>query len=150
MSRLTRTTSASKHDAARRRIIAAVAQRASISTSAASLALDELFEQIRTEVSLGRVVSWPTLGSFGPAVRRVRSRDVEEVSLRSVPRFCASRSFQLQVRGSVPPNAAAVKRLRRVTVDNRPSGDLRPLDVSGDTTREDIRASIARQLAAPR
>lgn len=142
--------SASKHDVTRRRIIAAVALRASISTAAASLALDELFEQIRTEVALGRVVSWPTLGTFGPAVRRVRSRHADEVSLRSVPRFCASRSFQLQVRGSVPPNAAAVKKLRRITSNSQPSGDLRPLDVLGETTREDVRASITRQLEAPR
>jgi nucleoid DNA-binding protein len=134
----------------RRQILHAVARRANITVEAASFAVDELFELIRLEVSRGRVVSWPQIGAFGPYVRRVRGRKGESSSVRCTPRFSASRSFRLQVRGTCPPNASGAKKMRRHSINNAPSRGLPPSSPLAVTTREAIRASITRQLLAAR
>lgn len=141
---------ASDYAATRRRIISAVARRANITTEAASFALDEFFEQIREEVSRGRVVTFPMLGMFGPYTRRVRGRRGEGSCVRVTPRFAASRSFRLQVRATCPPNATGAKRLKRFAINHAPSKGLQPVPLPGEMTVQQFRESITRQLLAAR
>lgn len=128
-----------------KRVLVETSYRLDMEREEVAAVVGAFLEELADEVAHGHIVSLRGFGAFGAWLIESRAALGRDPSLRCKPLFSPAKKFSEHVRKTAPPTQCAKKQLIRHRRNHSPRSGESPSVPT--LTREEIRASIAKQMS---